>query len=54
MGKSPGGQEDLILGCLPVENQELPVENMEDLCGNAGESLGKTEAKNKNCKQRKW
>jgi len=35
-----------------VENQEQPVENIPYLCGNAGESVGKTEAKDKNCKQR--
>jgi hypothetical protein len=52
LGKSPGKQEDLILPYLPVENQEQPVENIPYLCGNAGEFVGKTEAKDKNCKQR--
>ncbi len=52
LGKSPGRREDWILPCLPVENQEQPVENVEYLCGKAGESVGKTEAKDKICKQR--
>ncbi|HEY9670274.1 MAG TPA: hypothetical protein V6D11_02430 [Waterburya sp.] len=41
----------MILAYRPVENHGESVENLEDLCGNAGESVGKTEVKNKNCKQ---
>jgi len=52
--KSPGRQEDSILPYLPVENPEQSVENIEDLCGNTGESVGKTEAKDKNCKPGNW
>jgi hypothetical protein len=33
-----------------VENLVKSVENLELACGNAVESLGKTQVKNKNCK----
>lgn len=41
----------MILSYRSVENHGESVENLEDSCGNAGESVGKTEGKNKNCKQ---
>jgi hypothetical protein len=34
-----------------VENSWESVENFERLCGNVGESVGKSRAKDKNCKQ---
>ncbi len=42
MRQSPVRRKDLILPFIPVENSWKTVENVEQLCGNAGESLGET------------
>lgn len=41
----------MIVAYRPVENHGESVENLEERCGNAGEFVGKTKVKNKNCKQ---
>lgn len=48
--KSPIQQQDPTVPLISVENLVKSVENPELACGNAVESLGKTQAKNKNCK----
>ena len=48
--KSPIQQQDPTVPLISVENFVKSVENLELACGNAVESLGKTQVKNKNCK----
>jgi hypothetical protein len=48
--KSPIQQKYPVLPLISVENFVKSVENLPQACGNAVECLGKSQAKNKNCK----